>query len=128
MRRLREENHKLQSDYNELEIQFDTEVYNGGAWKKDKERLETKINDLTNAYESSIAARAEQQSQIVALHYLGEAGVPCSERERNCAWSGVVLCRRHMGRLCACQTAGSGTSVHREHRARLGESWKSNRE
>ncbi|KAI5120077.1 hypothetical protein M0805_002638 [Coniferiporia weirii] len=68
MSRLREENRKLRSDYDELQLQYDDEVYNGGAWKKEKERLETKISDITNAYESSTAARTEQQSQIVALH------------------------------------------------------------
>ncbi|THH09667.1 hypothetical protein EW145_g1839 [Phellinidium pouzarii] len=68
MSRLREENRKLRSDYDELQLQYDDEVYNGGAWKNEKERLETKISDLTNAYESSTAARTEQQSQIVALH------------------------------------------------------------
>ncbi|OCB91229.1 nonmuscle myosin heavy chain b [Sanghuangporus baumii] len=68
MSRLREENRNLRSDYDELQIQYDDEVYSGGAWKKEKERLETKIADLTNAYESSTAARSEQQSQIVALH------------------------------------------------------------
>ncbi|KAI0794866.1 myosin II heavy chain [Abortiporus biennis] len=45
-----------------------SEVYSGGAWKKEKERLETKIQDLTKAYESSSAAQTEQQSQIVSLH------------------------------------------------------------
>ncbi|EJD07825.1 nonmuscle myosin heavy chain b [Fomitiporia mediterranea MF3/22] len=68
MSRLREENRKLRSDYDELQLQYDDEVYSGGAWKNEKERLETKITDLTNAYESSTAARTEQQSQIVALH------------------------------------------------------------
>ena len=64
----RDENRKLRIDYDELQAQYDDEVYNSGAWKNEKERLETKISDLTNAYESSTAARAEQQSQIVALH------------------------------------------------------------
>ena len=68
MSRLREDNRKVRNDYEELQLQYDDEVYNGGAWKKEKERLETKISDLTNAYESSTAARAEQQAQIVALH------------------------------------------------------------
>ena len=44
------------------------EVYNGGAWKTEKERLETKIIDLTNAYESSTTSLSEQQTQIVSLH------------------------------------------------------------
>ncbi|KAI0726107.1 nonmuscle myosin heavy chain b [Fomitopsis betulina] len=68
MSRLREENRKIRSDYDELQLRYDEEVYNGGSWKKDKERLDTKIQDLTKAYESSTAAQAEQQSQIVSLH------------------------------------------------------------
>ncbi|KAL1700520.1 nonmuscle myosin heavy chain b [Schizophyllum commune] len=66
--RLREENRKIRSDYDELQLRFDDEVYNSGGWKKEKERMETKISDVTKAYESSVAAQAEQQSQIVALH------------------------------------------------------------
>lgn len=68
MSRLREESRKLRSDYDQLQLRHDEEVYNGGSWKKDKERLETKIQDLTKAYDSSTAAQAEQQSQIVSLH------------------------------------------------------------
>src|SRR5258707_15555696 len=66
--RLREENHKLRSDYDELQLRYDDEVYNSGGWKKERERMEMKITDLTKAYEVSTAAQAEQQSQIVALH------------------------------------------------------------
>lgn len=68
MSRLREENRKVRSDYDELQLRHDDEVYNGGAWKKEKERLETKIQDLVKAYDSSTAAQTEQQSQIVSLH------------------------------------------------------------
>lgn len=68
MSRIREENRKIRSDYDELHLHYDDEVYSGGAWKKEKERLETKIQDLNKAYESSTAAQNEQQSQIVALH------------------------------------------------------------
>lgn len=68
MSRIREENRKLRSDFDELQLRYDDEVYSGGAWKKEKERLETKILDVTKAYESSTAAQNEQQSQIVALH------------------------------------------------------------
>ncbi|KAI0828577.1 nonmuscle myosin heavy chain b [Trametes gibbosa] len=68
MSRLREESRKLRSEYDELQLRYDDEVYNGGSWKKDKERLETKIQDLTKAYDASVAAQAEQQSQIVSLH------------------------------------------------------------
>lgn len=68
MSRLREDNRKVRSDYDELQLRYDDEVYNGGAWKKEKERMETKIQDLVKAYDSSTAAQTEQQSQIVSLH------------------------------------------------------------
>ena len=67
MSRFGEENRKLRSDYYELRLQYDDEVYNGSAWKRDRERLEAKISDITNVNESSAAARSGQQSQIVAL-------------------------------------------------------------
>lgn len=66
--RLREDNRKIRSDYDELQLRFDDEVYSSGGWRKEKERLETKIADVTNAYDASAAAQTEQQSQIVALH------------------------------------------------------------
>jgi myosin protein heavy chain len=68
MSRLREEKRKLSSHVDELQLRYDDEVFNGGAWKKEKERLETKIGDLNKAYESATGAQAEQQTQIVALH------------------------------------------------------------
>ncbi|KAF8154672.1 class II myosin [Crassisporium funariophilum] len=66
--RLREDNRKLRSDYDELQLRYDDEIYNSGGWKKEKERMETKIGDLVKAYEVSSGAQSEQQSQIVALH------------------------------------------------------------
>ena len=48
--------------------QYDDEVFNNGGWKKEKERLKTKIADLEKAYESSTGAQTEQQTQILALH------------------------------------------------------------
>lgn len=66
--RLREENRRTRSDYDELQLRYDDEVYNSGGWKKEKERLETKITDINKAYEAAIAAQTEQQSQIVSLH------------------------------------------------------------
>ena len=68
MSRIREENRKIRSNYEELSLRFDDEVYSGSTWKKEKERLETKIQDVTKAYDASVAAQAEQQSQIVSLH------------------------------------------------------------
>lgn len=66
--KLREELRKARSDNDELSLRYDDEVYNGAAWKKERERLETKIADVSRAYDSSVAAQAEQQAQIVALH------------------------------------------------------------
>ncbi|KAF8880496.1 class II myosin [Infundibulicybe gibba] len=66
--RLREDNRKIRSDYDELQLRYDDEVYNSGGWKKEKDRMDTKITDLTKAFEASTAAQTEQQSQIVALH------------------------------------------------------------
>ncbi|KAI6026521.1 P-loop containing nucleoside triphosphate hydrolase protein [Pisolithus microcarpus] len=59
---------KSTQDYDELRLRFNEEVYNGGAWKREKERLETKIMDLTKAYETSTGTQSDQQAQIVALH------------------------------------------------------------
>ncbi|KAF5353873.1 hypothetical protein D9756_007302 [Leucocoprinus leucothites] len=66
--RLREENRKIRSDFDELQLRYDDEVYNSGGWKKEKERMETKIQDITKAFEASTHAQSEQQAQIVALH------------------------------------------------------------
>lgn len=66
--RLREDNRKIRSDYDELQLRHDDEVYNSGGWKKEKERMETKISDLEKAFEAGTGAQAEQQAQIVALH------------------------------------------------------------
>ena len=57
-----------QRQYDELQLQYDDEVFNNGGWKKEKERLKTKIADLEKAYESSTGAQTEQQTQILALH------------------------------------------------------------
>ncbi|KAG6810596.1 hypothetical protein H0H92_011180 [Tricholoma furcatifolium] len=66
--RLRDDNRKVRSDLDELQLRYDDEIYNSGGWKKEKERMETKISDINKAYEASTAAQAEQQTQIVALH------------------------------------------------------------
>jgi myosin heavy chain 9/10/11/14 len=66
--KLREDLRKSRADYDELTVRYDDEVYSGGAWKKERERLETKISDINKAYEASMAAQTEQQSQIVGLH------------------------------------------------------------
>lgn len=67
MSRLRDEMRKLKSEHDELQLRYDDEVYSGTSWKKEKERLETKVGDLAAAYEASNSSNAEQQSQIVSL-------------------------------------------------------------
>ncbi|KAG8752547.1 hypothetical protein FRC12_011901 [Ceratobasidium sp. 428] len=67
MSRLREENRKARSELDELHLRYDDEVYSGGNWKKEKERFETKISDLTAAYESATNGQTEQQTQVVGL-------------------------------------------------------------
>lgn len=64
---IRQENHTVRTELDELQLRYDDELYASTSWKKDKERLSTKVLDLTAAYESSKAAQAEQQTQIVAL-------------------------------------------------------------
>ena len=51
---------------NGLQRQYD-ETNNVG-WKKEKERLKSRIADLEKAYEASTGAQTEQQTQILALH------------------------------------------------------------
>jgi myosin protein heavy chain len=68
MSRLREDNRKKRSDYDELQLRYDNEVYNSSGWKKEKEQMETQIRDINKAYKASTAAQTEQQSQIVSLH------------------------------------------------------------
>lgn len=57
----------MRSELDGFQLKYDDEVYASSSWKKDKDRMSTKILDLTGAYESSKAAQAEQQTQIVAL-------------------------------------------------------------
>lgn len=82
----REELRKARSDHDELSLRNDDDVRN---WKKVSEWPEAKIDDVSKAYDSSVAAYAEQQSQIVALHSqvrdlrntLNDASRPCSATE-----------------------------------------------
>ncbi|KAF8320349.1 nonmuscle myosin heavy chain b [Clavulina sp. PMI_390] len=65
--RLREENRKTRGELDQLQLHMDDELYEAGTWKKEKERLETKITDVTSAYKTANSAQGEQQSQIVNL-------------------------------------------------------------
>jgi len=66
--RVREENRQLRSDFNNLQVAYDDEVYNSSGWRSERERLEVRFADLEKAYAASTGAQAEQQSQLVVLH------------------------------------------------------------
>jgi len=85
--RLRKECKTSQVKCTELQQQYDLEVSNSQKWKTEKERLETKIISLKATYESSSAARLEQESQIGShisqLRILLEsAGVQCDKLQK----------------------------------------------
>ena len=65
--RLREDNRNVHSELDRLQLFHDDEVYSGANWKKEKERLESKIVDVSSAYKSSTETANEQQSRIVNL-------------------------------------------------------------
>jgi len=67
MSRLREDVRKMNSERDALEMKLADEEYSANGWKGEKERLETKIADIAQAYEKSTNAQTEQQSQIVSL-------------------------------------------------------------
>jgi outer membrane murein-binding lipoprotein Lpp len=82
--RLREECKTSQSKCTELQQQYNQEVSNVLAWKKEAERLEAKITSMKVTYESSTTARVEQEtrigSMISQLRTLVEnAGVQCTK-------------------------------------------------
>ncbi len=67
MSRLREENRNLSTEVHELQIRYDDELYSGGAWKKEKERLEARNVALNEAYETAVAKQTDAQTQVVSL-------------------------------------------------------------
>ena len=77
MSQLREDSRKIWSDHNKLQLQYDDKVYNGGAWKKEKEHLGAKIEDVTKAYETAIVVQGDQQLQIVACTLKSTSFKPC---------------------------------------------------
>jgi len=62
------EKRELRSENDDLQNRYDKERYESTAWKKEKERMETKIRELERSCEASTGAQTEQQSQIVKLH------------------------------------------------------------
>ena len=65
--KVREEVRQLRTERDELQIRNDERHYSRGGFSKEKERLETKVQDISKAYDEAVAAQAEQSSQIVTL-------------------------------------------------------------
>ncbi|CAH7676449.1 hypothetical protein PPACK8108_LOCUS11585 [Phakopsora pachyrhizi] len=65
--RVREEAFQLCTERDELQIRSNERMYSRGGFSNEKERLETKIVDVTKAYDEVVAAQAEQSSQIINL-------------------------------------------------------------
>jgi myosin heavy chain 9/10/11/14 len=61
MSQFREDSRKIRSDYDELQLRYDDEVWCMEE-RLEKERLDTKIEDLTKAYETTTADRGSALS------------------------------------------------------------------
>ncbi|KAF9942315.1 hypothetical protein BGZ65_005099 [Modicella reniformis] len=67
VQKMRENQKQLSSELEEVNNRFDKELRSNLSWKKDKERLETKINDLNQSYQNAMETQGDQQVQIVGL-------------------------------------------------------------
>jgi myosin heavy chain 9/10/11/14 len=67
MSRLREENHSIRSEIDDLQLRYDDELYSSDNWKKEKVRLEARIATLSEAYDTATSKQADAQSQVVSL-------------------------------------------------------------
>ncbi|CAK5262210.1 unnamed protein product [Mycena citricolor] len=48
--------------------QLEGQIVNAGDWRKQKDQMQAKLEDVTRAFEASKAAQTEQRSQIQTLH------------------------------------------------------------
>ena len=67
MSRLREENHAVRSELDDLQLRYDDELYSSENWKKEKDRLDARISTLTEAYDTATAKQTDAQTQVVSL-------------------------------------------------------------
>ncbi|KAG0323583.1 hypothetical protein BGZ99_002716 [Dissophora globulifera] len=67
IQKMRETHRQLSAELEEVNNRFDQELRSNQSWKKDKERLETRINDLSMSYQDALEMQDEQQVQIVNL-------------------------------------------------------------
>jgi myosin protein heavy chain len=67
VQKMRDTHKQLAAELEEVNNRFDQELRSNQSWKKDKERLEAKINDLTQSYQNALTTQDDQQVQIVNL-------------------------------------------------------------
>lgn len=64
---LREENHQLRNAHEEVTMELEHGALSRGGWKSEKETLESRINDLSKAYQDSLNAQRDAQTQAMGL-------------------------------------------------------------
>lgn len=64
---LRDENRELRNAHDELNMEFEHGTTAQGGWKREKESLEAHVTDLTRAYQDSLNAQRDAQTQSMGL-------------------------------------------------------------
>ncbi|KAF9961601.1 hypothetical protein BGZ72_002914 [Mortierella alpina] len=67
VQKVREGHRQITAELEEVQNRFDQEMRNNQSWKKDKERLESRIHDLNQSYQDVLAAQDDLQVQNVSL-------------------------------------------------------------
>ncbi|KAJ9099994.1 hypothetical protein QFC19_005811 [Naganishia cerealis] len=65
MLRYKEANRLLKAKEEELRMQLEDELHSSSGWKRDRERLETRLVDLSNALESAMSESSKGQGQQI---------------------------------------------------------------
>ncbi|KAJ9107513.1 hypothetical protein QFC21_000969 [Naganishia friedmannii] len=65
MLRYKEANRLLKAKEEELRMQLEDELHSSSGWKRDRERLEIRVVDLSNALESALSESSKAQGQHV---------------------------------------------------------------
>ncbi|KAJ9124435.1 hypothetical protein QFC24_003223 [Naganishia onofrii] len=65
MLRYKEANRLLKAKEEELRMQLEDELHSSSGWKRDRERLEIRVVDLSNALESAMSESSKAQGQHV---------------------------------------------------------------
>ncbi|KAG5440194.1 hypothetical protein PCANB_001763 [Pneumocystis canis] len=64
---VRSENKQLRETLEKLQMNWDAEVLNNSSWEREKNRLESSVQDLTKAYHEAIDTQQETQAQVISL-------------------------------------------------------------